>query len=93
MRKSLAFLIAMGLGSLAFAKYGMIPTRFVKLPSQHQAEVNLFGNAGKLLYYGGAVISNAEVVTVFWGNKVNSELTQNIGPFYKALASSNHFDW
>jgi hypothetical protein len=44
-----------------------------------------------LTYYGGPVLSNVEVVTVFWGNNVAG--TSHINSFYGSVTNSNYFDW
>ncbi|HVI09217.1 MAG TPA: Ig-like domain-containing protein [Candidatus Binatia bacterium] len=43
-----------------------------------------------LVYYGGPVVSNAQVVVVFWGNQVDSTLQSGIGGFYQAILPSNY---
>ena len=45
-----------------------------------------------LQYYGGAVISNVQVVLVYWGNNVDPETTTGIPGFYSAVTASNWFD-
>ena len=50
-------------------------------------------SAGKVAYYGGPVISNVKVFTVFWGDKVNPEIVQKFPDFYKTLANSSYMDW
>jgi hypothetical protein len=44
-----------------------------------------------LTYYGGPVISNVQVVTVFWGQKVAS--TAHLNSFYTAIPNSIYYDW
>src|SRR6202011_317046 len=46
-----------------------------------------------LKYYGGRVISNVEIVEVFWGPNVDPTLTAQIGAFYTALVKSSYVDW
>ena len=48
---------------------------------------------GSLKYYGGRVISNVQVVAVFWGPNVNAEVTSKIGGFYQAIVASPFIDW
>lgn len=47
----------------------------------------------KLLYYGGPVISNAQIYVVHWGPNVVADIKAGIGEFYTAVASSNMMDW
>jgi hypothetical protein len=53
----------------------------VALPSVH------------LNYYGGRVISNVNVVVVFWSPNVNATVRSQIGSFYSAVNNSEYFDW
>jgi hypothetical protein len=48
--------------------------------------------AAHLNYYGGPVVSNLQVVAVFWGSGVNSTVTSQIGGFYQAVTKSSYFD-
>ena len=43
-------------------------------------------------YFGGAVISNIQVVVVYWGKNVSSEVTTKIPGFYSAVAGSSYLD-
>ncbi|HKI27454.1 MAG TPA: chitobiase/beta-hexosaminidase C-terminal domain-containing protein [Candidatus Sulfotelmatobacter sp.] len=43
-------------------------------------------------YYGGPVISNVQVVVVYWGNGVSSVATTAIPGFYSAVTNSNFMD-
>lgn len=45
-----------------------------------------------LLYKGGHIISNVQVVPVLWGPDVYAETQQRIGDFYKTLVVSSYFD-
>jgi len=45
------------------------------------------------VYYGGHVISHVEVVPVFWGNGVSSEVTSGASTFYGKLVDSPYMDW
>ena len=49
--------------------------------------------AGKVLYYGGPVISHAKVIAVFWGASVAAETQSKIGPFYANMLDSTYMDW
>jgi len=52
-----------------------------------------FKDAGRLVYYGGPIISNVKVYAVFWGAAVDSDLQKNIGGFYKAASNSTQVDF
>jgi hypothetical protein len=45
-----------------------------------------------LSYYGGPVISNIQVVVVYWGANVNSEIIAKIPGFYQGVTNSAYFD-
>jgi hypothetical protein len=45
------------------------------------------------MYGGGPLISQARVVSVFWGPNVNSTVTQQIGGFYASFVNSDNLDW
>ena len=45
-----------------------------------------------LQYFGGPVVSNVEVVVVFWGSSVDSATTSGIGGFYQVLVTSSFMD-
>src|SRR4051794_37269093 len=46
-----------------------------------------------LKYYGGRVISNVEIVAVFWGPNVDAMVVSQIGAFYSAIVKSSYIDW
>ena len=48
--------------------------------------------AGKVLYFGGPVLSNAKIYTVFWGARVDPAIQSMIIPFYQTLATSSYLD-
>jgi hypothetical protein len=48
--------------------------------------------AAHLNYYGGPIVSNLQVVVVFWGPNVNSTVTSQIGGFFQAIINSSYFD-
>ena len=54
---------------------------------------HVLGANDKLKYYGGRVISNVQVVAVFWTPQVRAETQQKIGGFYDVVTKSAHFDW
>ncbi len=47
---------------------------------------------GKLVYYGGPVLSHPRVVAVLWG-AVDPAVGDHLGAFYAALLASPHFTW
>jgi hypothetical protein len=49
-------------------------------------------NSPQLTYFGGPVISNAQVVAVFWSSNVNPTIQQNIGTFFQGLTNSSWYD-
>ena len=49
--------------------------------------------AGRLHYFGGPIISNVELVPVFWGPNVAPTTQQNIPQFLSDYAQSAVFDW
>jgi hypothetical protein len=49
--------------------------------------------AGKLLYYGGAVIAEPKVEVVFWNKDINPAVKANMSDFYSTYLNSQHMDW
>jgi MYXO-CTERM domain-containing protein len=47
----------------------------------------------KAYYYGGRVISNVEVVAVFWTGAVDPAVQGVVGPFLTAITASPYIDW
>jgi MYXO-CTERM domain-containing protein len=47
----------------------------------------------RALYYGGRVISNVEVVVVYWTSAVDPMIESGIGPFLSAITASPYIDW
>ena len=47
----------------------------------------------KVLYYGGPVISHAQVYAVFWGDKVTATTKSAMPDFYSSVLNSNYMDW
>jgi hypothetical protein len=45
-----------------------------------------------LSYFGGPVISNVQVVVVFWGTNVFPDVTAGIGSFYQNITNSSYYD-
>lgn len=48
--------------------------------------------AALLDYYGGPVVSNLQVVIVFWGSGVDSVVADGIGGFFQNVTDSSYFD-
>ena len=46
-----------------------------------------------LIYYGGAVIPSVKIVAIFWGPKVDSTTTSQVGAFYADFVVGPMFDW
>jgi hypothetical protein len=74
------------------AKHGIFPTRFRIFPEEMSAHRPLM-TSENLAYYGGPVLSNVHVVTVFWGATVNDQVQKNIGGFYASIVNSTHMDF
>ena len=53
------------------------------------------GGSATLTYYGGPIIQNVKVVTVFWGSGVqfSGSGTQSINAFYTSVIQSAYYDW
>ena len=61
-----------------------------KAPAVFNAEKASAG--GGLLYYGGPVISHPKVYAVFWGDNVDPETQEKIGPFFTNMLDSTYMD-
>jgi hypothetical protein len=48
--------------------------------------------SGQILYFGGAVFSSVEVVSVLWGPKVARETVDGMPGFFKAIVDSTYID-
>jgi MYXO-CTERM domain-containing protein len=46
-----------------------------------------------LAYYGGPVLSNPEVVEVYWTDQVRADLQTFLPTFYGAIVDSSYLDW
>ncbi|MGO9830513.1 MAG: hypothetical protein ACLPJH_10265 [Myxococcaceae bacterium] len=44
-------------------------------------------------YFGGGVLSNVKVYSVFWDETVSPDITAGIGAFYQTLTNSQWMDW
>jgi hypothetical protein len=87
---AVAFLSAALFSQPSSANKVMLPTQFNLSFMASQIHV---ASSGNLKYYGGPVISNAKIYTVYWGSNINSQVKSEIGTFYKTLISSDHMDW
>jgi hypothetical protein len=47
----------------------------------------------ELLYYGGDVISNVEVIVVFWGSAVRADTVAQMPGFFQAVTNSSYLDF
>jgi hypothetical protein len=50
-------------------------------------------SAQQVLYYGGPVVSNANVVLVFWSSGVDATVQSGMPGFYAAVVNSTYLDW
>ena len=79
--------------SNAMAINGMFKTQFaVGETAALQSSVENKAD-GKLLYFGGPVISKAKVYTVFWGEGVNASVKAEMPAFYASVLNSSYMDW
>ena len=46
-----------------------------------------------LSYYGGPVLANVKVVTVFWGGSTKVNYSTQLNAFYTGVTNSAYFDW
>lgn len=60
---------------------------FITHPGQNAPQTG-----AHLSYYGGPVISNVQVIAVYWGANVNSEIPAKIPGFYQGVTDSVYFD-
>ena len=69
-----------------------VPRVLSRVPGAIEALTQPGPGGAQLLYYGGPVISNVNVVVVFWGSKVNTTVTGGIGGFFAAVTNSAYYD-
>ena len=82
------------LPSKLVAKPFVPSTSVHKMPIRSASRVKPHAPANaQLAYYGGSVLSNVNVVVVFWGPNVDPTTQANIGGFYSAVTNSLYFDW
>lgn len=78
-------------GVSAQAKNGILLMPHLITPKIHR-EFN--GKAEtQLLYYGGNVISQPQVVTVFWNSNVRKVIQKEMALFYTDFVNSSQIDW
>jgi hypothetical protein len=56
-------------------------------------ELRVAASGPHLTYYGGKVLSDAKIVAVLWGSKVDSTTASKIGGFFSTVTNSAYFDW
>ena len=71
----------------------MRPPEYFKVP-----RVAPLATTAKLVYYGGRVASNMQVVQVLWGTgsylpEVAGSVSPNVGTFYQQALNSSYIDW
>jgi hypothetical protein len=74
---------------LSVAGCGVAPET---IPEEHSWAQSATPTPTGVLYYGGPVLSQVEVVDVFWGPSVNPQVTAWAGPFFSAVTASPYFD-
>lgn len=86
------FLVFAALVAPAGGQSGALPhiQKFPRYPAS-QARPSAFANFN-LAYYGGPVMSNAQVVVVFWSSNVAASEQTNVGPFFAAVTNSSWMD-
>ncbi len=72
----------------AQAKHGIM-----QIQNRVTPKMSMMSKKDNLVYYGGPVISNVRLYTVFWGPKVDSKLKQDMPKFYSAYVSSAQMEW
>lgn len=88
-RTLVLFATTLALSSGALASNGMLIN-----------EARVFPNAAQyskaqsdVLYYGGPVISHAQVYVIFWGSKVTATTKNAMPDFYASVLNSDYMDW
>ncbi len=74
------------------------PSAFENMSDENSSSPlsNSENNAGgqiKLEYFGGPIISQVKVMTVFWNKDVRAEIQNEIPKFYSEFVNSQHIDW
>ena len=81
---TLAALLVTGLNNIAFASKSFMPV---------QISSTMPDPTTKVVYYGGPVISQVKIYSVYWGSAVRSNVKTVAPDFYKTLANSSYIDW
>ncbi|KAJ3253050.1 hypothetical protein HK103_001012 [Boothiomyces macroporosus] len=87
------FAAAATLVSMALASTKPNNVHHLSRPHNSASLQNAAAPAGaKLTYYGGPVISNVKVFTIFWGGQSNVQYASQINQFYTGVTNSALFD-
>ncbi|CAN5673151.1 hypothetical protein BH09MYX1_BH09MYX1_27710 [soil metagenome] len=95
-RVAIGSLVALAASLLAFSAHADDVTQARSRPGVFvlgDQPMHTLGVNDKLKYYGGTVISNVQVVAVFWTANVKAQTQAQIGGFYDAITKSAYFDW
>ncbi|HEU5453709.1 MAG TPA: hypothetical protein VFU76_17050 [Terriglobales bacterium] len=89
-------IVPAGLSAQAPSTPVNIPAQLPRVHGVAKESVRSAANALQTMYhfdyYGGPVISNVDVVVVFWGPHVSSVVTGGIAAFYASLTDSRYLD-
>jgi hypothetical protein len=89
------FVLAAGL--LLAALLPALPARAqlmsVRLPGDSMGPYISTGDSLGTAYHNGVVLSNPQIVAVFWGPSVNTTVTSQIGGFYSAWLAASNMGW
>ena len=89
-------------GSQVFAKRGFYKGPMLTSSTNNEGTSRFYNtpqdfkpNASgiRLVYFGGQIISQVKVVTVFWNKDVKKEIQTEIPNFYAEFVNSHHIDW
>jgi hypothetical protein len=87
----LAALIVIALSGNTFIASGARASVF---PTQHPpGQTKATDPTAGVLYYGGPVISNAQIYLILWGAKVSTTTTAAMPDFYASMVNSNYMDF
>ena len=82
-----------------FASARVFPLQ-MKASKNADLQAQLRANSGtesligkKVVYYGGPVISHAQVIMVLWGDKVSQSTKSSMPDFYASILNSSYMDW
>ena len=80
----------------AAARFARVFWSFVggaALMAMSPATARAAGSNGNVVYYGGHVISHAQVVPVMWGSNVSQDITSKAEAFFSTIINSPYIDW